>query len=217
MEIKMGMFITLESNSSETVESVKCKVVDRQDNVLYVSQPVGMQTNKTCCLRKNTDYRALFQGEDKVIYTFPTKVIGEKMDQLPTILLSCPPRKEIKKIERRRFVRVRTSVDVSVEYNGQFHPYVTKDISAGGIAVKLQSVPPFAEGNTVTLTIVLPFKNGEIQYIQTDAKVVQIFKNNDEQLASFQFINIDENDQQLILRFCFERQVLIMKEMSNLQ
>ncbi|MFC5559636.1 flagellar brake protein [Ureibacillus thermophilus] len=219
MEIKIGMFITLEPISSENVEPerVKCKVLDVKDDHIYVTQPVKLETNEKHPLEKGSDYRVVYQGEDKVIYTFQTKVLGVKKGFHTSFKLSYPPKKEIKKIERRKFVRVRTAVDVSIEYKNQFYPYATKDISAGGMAIKLDSPPPFAEEDLVKLVIVLPFKNGEIQYVKTDAKVVRIFKNNDEDVASFQFLNIDENDQQLILRFCFERQVLMMKEMSNLQ
>ncbi|WP_342463185.1 PilZ domain-containing protein [Ureibacillus sp. FSL K6-8385] len=217
MEFKIGAFLTLEPIFPEKAgDLLKCKIVDKKEDVIYITYPVNMSTNKTVYLLDGSRYRGILQNGDRSIFAFQTEVIGRIMDRIPMIKLSCPPEDEFLKIERREFVRVKTPVDVAVEYGNQFYQCVANDISAGGVALKLPEALPFAEGNIVKLTIVLPFKNGDIQYIQTNARVIRIFYKDEQPLASFQYLDTDEVDQQQILRFCFERQVM-MKEMLYLR
>lgn len=61
----------------------------------------------------------------------------------------------------------------------------------------------------------LPFTNGEIRYVETEAVIVRIFERDGVQIASIRFTDTDEVDQQHIVRFCFERQVLIRKKELN--
>ncbi|RKJ33695.1 hypothetical protein D7X33_39065 [Butyricicoccus sp. 1XD8-22] len=64
--------------------------------------------------------------------------------------------------------------------------------------------------------MVLPYSNGDIQYVKTKALVVRIFDKNKLRLASIQFIDMDDLDKQYIVRFCFERQLMIRrKELNN--
>lgn len=217
MDIKIGTSLILEPTSSEKIEQFQSKVVEKNEHTLFITYPVNMQTQKTVFLIDGTQLRAMFQDEEKVNYAFTTEVIGRSNNQIPTILLSIPPEEEFIKIQRREFVRVQTPVDVAVEYAGYHYQYVTEDISAGGLALKLLSMPPFHEEDNVKLTIVLPYKTGEIRYVQTDATVVRIFEKSNQLLASLQFSDTDDIDKQYIVRFCFERQVLLRKETADLQ
>lgn len=214
MEIKIGTFLTLEPITSENVEKFRCKVVEKKDNLIYITYPVNEKTNRTVYLIDGSQFRAIFQSEDQLYYAFETEVVGRVNDRIPMIILSCPPENEFIKIQRREFVRVKTDVDVAVEYRHHYYQYVTEDISAGGVALKLPTQPPFAEGETVKLTIVLPFNNGEIKYVQTNAEVVRIFEREEQLYASLQFLDTDEIDKQQILQFCFQRQVMMRKEMA---
>lgn len=217
MDIKIGTVLTLEPTTSEKVERFKCKVVEKKDNIIFITYPVDTKTDRTVYLVDGSQFRAIFRNDDDINYAFQTEVVGRKMDRIPMIMLSCPPDDEFIKIQRREFVRVKTPVDVAVEHLNQFYQFVTDDISAGGAAIKVPISPPFSEGDKVKLTIVLPYKSGEIQYIQTDAEVIRIFEKNGQMLASLQFIDTDELDKQFILRFCFERQVMLRKETKDLQ
>lgn len=62
----------------------------------------------------------------------------------------------------------------------------------------------------------LPFSNGEIHYVMTDAKVIRIFERDNIKIASLQFVDIVDVDQQQIVRFCFERQILLRKKELNI-
>lgn len=218
MELKIGTSLTLEPTYTERVEKFRCKVVEKQDNILFIDYPINTETKKTAFLVDGSQFRAIFHAEDNTNYAFKTEVLGRKFGNIPMIMISCPPDEEFIRIQRREFVRVPTPADVAVEYNNQHYQYVTEDISAGGLALQLKSNEyiPFQEGDSISLTIVLPYTNGDIRYVQTAAEVIRIFEKNHVKLASIQFTDTDDTDKQYIVRFCFERQLLIRKKEINI-
>ena len=217
MKLKIGTSLILETTNTDRVDKFRCKVVELIDNVIYIDYPVNTITNRTAFLVDGAQFRATFLTEDKVTYAFNTEVLGRRKRNIPTIVLSCPPIEEFIKIQRREFVRVRTEADVAVEYNNFFYQYVTEDISAGGLALKLKYDPPFKDGDLVHLTIVLSYNNGDIQYVKTDANVIRVFEKDNQKFASIQFNDTDDIDKQYIVRFCFERQLALRrKEVNNI-
>ena len=215
MELKMGTILTLEPTYTERVEKFRCRVVDQGKNVIYIDYPVNVATKKTSFLVDGAQFRVTFMTEEKQSHAFNTEVLGRKGGTVPMIILSCPPSDEFLKIQRREFVRVETKVDVSIEFDGQFIPLVTEDISAGGLAVLLNRPVNFKEYDEVNLTMVLPYSNGDIKYVQTTAIVVRIFEKDQIRLASIQFTDTDDLDRQHIVRFCFERQLQLRKKGLN--
>ncbi|MFC7685141.1 flagellar brake protein [Ureibacillus sp. GCM10028918] len=212
MQLKIGTALTLEPTYTDRVEKFRCKIVEQEHHILYIDYPVNTATNKTAFLVDGSQFRASFTGEDKVSYAFNTEVLGRKLGNIPTIMLACPPSDEFVKIQRREFVRVNTPVDIAIEYNSKFHQCVTDDISAGGLAIHLIKDVPFKEDENVNLTIVLPFINGEIRYIKTSGKIIRIFEKNHVRIASLQFTETEDIDKQYIVRFCFERQLMIRRK-----
>ena len=212
MEITIGTTLILEPTYTERVERFHCKVVEQKDGVIYIDYPVNTITKKLAFLIDGAQFRATFNDKIKQSFAFNTEVLGRRKGHIPMILLSCPPDDEFIKIQRREFVRVRTPVDVAVEYNDVFTQLVADDISAGGVLLDLEKPVNFNDGDTVRLTIVLPYTNNEIRYIQTDGLVVNTLERNNRRLASIQFTDTDDIDKQYIVRFCFERQLQIRKK-----
>lgn len=62
------------------------------------------------------------------------------------------------------------------------------------------------------MTIALPFSNKDVKYIQTRASVIRIIERDDCVIAPLHFTDTDELDRQYLVRFCFERQLLIRKK-----
>jgi len=211
MQLKIGTALTLEPTYTDRVETFRCKIVEQENNIFYIDYPINTVTNKTAFLVDGAQFRATFMTDEKVSYAFNTEVLGRKMVNIPIIMLSCPQESEFVKIQRREFVRVNTSVDVALEYNSKFYQFVTEDISAGGLAIHLNKEVPFIEGEIVNLTIVLPFLNGEIRYVKASGKLIRIIEKNQLKLASIQFIDTEDIDKQYIVRFCFERQLLVRR------
>lgn len=215
MELKIGTQLILEPTHTEKVERFRCKVVEKTEDMLFIDYPINVATKKTVFLLDGTQFRATFLTENKQSFAFNTEVLGRRSGNIPMIMLVRPSKEEFIKIQRREYVRVDTPADVAVNFDNQTYQFVTHDISAGGIALNLNRIVNFKDGDLVNLTIVLPFSNGEIKYIQTDARIVRIFDRDNLKIASIQFSDTDEMDQQLIVRFCFERQLIIRKKEMN--
>ena len=215
MELKIGTMLILEPTYTERVEKFRCRVVEITDNVVYIDYPVNTITKKTAFLMDGAQFRITFTTELKQSMAFNTQVVGRKGGNIPMIMLSLPSKEEWIKIQRREYVRVETSADVAIELGGRYRQYVTSDISAGGILVKLRGAVNFVEGDRVNLLLVLPFSNGDIRYVQTEGAVVRLFERDQGEYASIQFTDTDEVDKQYIVRFCFERQLQFRKRELN--
>ena len=215
MQIKLGTNLTLEPTFTEKSEKYRCKVVDMDDQFIYIDYPIDTVTNKTIVLIEGTQLRATFIEEAKSVYAFPTEVLGRKLGQIPMIRLPYPESSDFMKIQRRNFVRVVSPIDIAVEFGDEKYQFVTDDISAGGVAIIIPFDVKFNANDEVSLIIPLPFNNGEMRYVFTTALVVRIWEKESVKIASLQFTNTDDLDKQQIVRFCFERQLLLRKKGLN--
>lgn len=215
MELKIGTLLTLEPTYTERVEKFRCRVVELKDQFVYIDYPINVATNKTAFLVDGAQFRATFTNEAKQSFVFNTEVVGRRGGNVPMMLLSCPAPEDFIKIQRREYVRVETPVDIAVEHNGQFYQFVAEDISAGGTAIIVRNAVGFGDDTNVKLTVVLPFSSGEIRYVQTAARIVRLFDRDEIRIATVQFTDTDDIDKQHIVRFCFERQLMIRKKEMN--
>lgn len=215
MELKIGTLLTLEPTYTDRIEKFRCRVVDRKANVIFIDYPINIATKKTAFLVDGAQFRVTYSTESKVSYSFNTEVLGRRAGNIQMILLSCPPPEEFIKIQRREYVRVETPVDVAIEFDGRRYQFVAEDISAGGTAIHIKSPVGFKEGDVVKMMVVLPFVNGDIRYVETDATIIRIFERDEVTIASIHFTDTDDLDKQLIVRFCFERQLMIRKKEVN--
>ncbi|KQL35666.1 flagellar brake protein [Psychrobacillus sp. FJAT-21963] len=215
MKIKLGTNLILEPTFTEKAEKYRCKVVDLDEQFIYVDYPIDTNTNRTAFFIDGAQLRASYVEESKSAFAFQTEVLGKRNGQIPMIKLLYPGDSEIIKIQRRDFVRVTTALDISIQFEDEKYQFVTDDLSAGGTAVILNREVRFKEGDEISLLIPLAFNNGDIKYVTTTAAVVRIWERGQQHIASLQFTDTDDLDKQQIVRFCFERQLSLRKrEMS---
>ncbi len=215
--ITTGNLLTLELKYPEQTERYKCRLVEKKGNILYIDYPKNVETNKTTFLIDGTQLRVSFiQG--KSVYSFETEILGRIVQGIPMVKLFYPGHENIIKVQRRKFVRIDTAVDVAVHpLNHEFQPFttITKDFSAGGalltISKHLVTVKP---GMNIRSVLVLPMQNGEIHYMNLESKVVRIVKkeNMQQDLFSILFSKVTLQQRQLLLRFTFDRQMALKKK-----
>ncbi|WP_427138687.1 flagellar brake protein [Psychrobacillus psychrodurans] len=215
MKIKVGTQLTLEPTFTDKTEKYRCKVVDLDEQFIYIDYPTDTISNRTVFLMDGMQLRATFVEDSKAVYAFQTEVLGKKSKQIPMVRLAFPADSEFLRIQRRDFVRVNTSIDISVQFEGERYQFVTDDISAGGSAVILNKPVNFKAGDEVTLLIPLLFNNGDLKYVTTLAQVIRIWEKESLTIASLNFTDTDDLDKQQIVRFCFERQLSIRKKTMN--
>ncbi|MBG9544537.1 flagellar brake protein [Cytobacillus firmus] len=214
--INIGEALMLELTYSEKPEKYKCKLAEREGNNLYIDYPINQETNKTAFLVDGTQLKATFLADDGTVYLFESEVLGRVKQNIPMMILSYPGDEHLVKIQRRQFVRVETPVDVAIHAeNNEFSPFVsvTDDISAGGAAI-IAKMDNSLKANMQILTyFVLAMQNGVNYYLKLKSKVIRVSEpRNGISHISVQFIDITPLDRQLLLRFCFDRQLAMKKK-----
>ncbi|GKV65665.1 MULTISPECIES: flagellar brake protein [Sporosarcina] len=207
MKLTIGTVLTIEKDYTEESEKFKCRVVDIDGEHFMMDYPISMETGKTAFFIDGTQLVITFVDDYKMSYAFRTEVHSRMNKTIPMLKVKYPGDKELVKIQRREFVRVDTSLDVSVQADSESLQLVSSDLSAGGLAVNMKNHEFFNPQEELDLLIVLHFSKTEIKYISCKAKVVRNWEQDNRRLTSLQFEEIDEKDRQHIIRYCFERQL----------
>ncbi|WP_096190639.1 flagellar brake protein [Evansella halocellulosilytica] len=208
--IKIGSVIYIETNSSEEDKKrYRSKILDYERDQIFIDFPVDEQSNKPIYFLQGTQLRAWFLGEDEAFYLFHTEVLGKSERNIPMIILHDPGTDKYARIQRRQYVRVDTSVDVAVQlpHSKKLFTSISLDISGGGMAVELPVGHDLKAGEEVTAWIALAYQSGEINHIKTRSYIVRILQDNSREKASFQFVGLNEQKRQMIVRYCFEKQL----------
>jgi c-di-GMP-binding flagellar brake protein YcgR len=210
--IKAGTTLQLEPIHNDTFERYRCRVVELGNEGIYIDYPIHAKTEKAIFLIDGTQLKASFIVNEQTVFMFETEVLGRKISKIPMIQIHYPGEEGLVKIQRRQFVRVEANTDISLIINDHYHPTLTEDISAGGCAVIVRQGMNLESGSVISTIIVLPMQTGECQYVEIEGKVIRVWEKDHKQIASIEFIHLSENQRQLILRFCFERQLNLRKK-----
>jgi c-di-GMP-binding flagellar brake protein YcgR len=207
--LKIGTILTLEPVQTEKAEKYRCKVVEFKDSKLYIDYPVHTETDRTVFLIDGTQLKVSFVFNETTVYSFETEVTGRKKSNIPMICLYYPGSNELVKVQRRQFVRVDATVDAAVITPNASYPTITTDLSAGGCAVKVRKNQSYEAGMEVEIILVLPMQTGEYHYLNVPCRVVRVWEKGTNRIASLEFTELKDLQQQNILRFCFERQLAL--------
>lgn len=208
--LKIGDVITLETKG-EKLERLRCKLVERKGNKLFIDYPINVDTGRTAFLIIGTELNASFVLKENV-YRFQTEVTGRTKENIPMISLTYPGDDQLIRIQRRQFVRINTNLDVAVHpIENEFLAFtaVTSDISAGGTALLLPKTTNLKKGQEILIWIALPFQKDQMEYIKVKGKIIRFIPADHELYvkAPIQFLNINEETRQTLLQFCFNQQI----------
>ncbi|MFB6465985.1 flagellar brake protein [Cytobacillus sp. Hz8] len=214
--IKIGDIITLELKYSDKFEKYRCKLVEKQGENLYIDYPTNNETNKTAFLMDGTQLKCTFLDHNGTVYLFESEVLGRVKQNIPMLKLSFPGEDHLVKIQRRQFVRIETPVDIAIHPKDKEFPAFTaisEDISAGGTAIIISNKTKLKQGMNAFIWLVLPMQNGDYHYMKLESKVVRIIPISEISCKiSIQFMNVQPHERQILLRFCFDRQLALKKK-----
>jgi len=210
--IQIGDILTLELKSSDHLEKFRCRLVDKREDQYYIDYPINMQTNRVAFLFDGTELRVTFAGHDGAsILGFETEIIGRVREKIPMLIIHYPGDDQLIRIQRRQFVRIATSIDIAIHpLDFEFEPIatVTDDISAGGTAILVPKETVLKKGMFVQAWLVLVMQAGDYHYLKMHCRVVRTEPYNEmRNRVSLQFMDVSNRERQLLLRFCFERQL----------
>lgn len=209
--MEIGTTLMLKTPSAKDNTSYRCKIIDKDDQYIYIDIPVDQTTNKTARFHTGTYFIASYVGDDQATYQFPTEVLAKVKVTLTVPALAIkPPRHNIRRYQRRQFVRVNTDIDIAVHCPHEtFLPFVTVtcDLSGGGLSMILPRHETLYPGQSINIWIVLPMYSGIYEYVKVNSEVTRVNSAKDSvKTASLKFMFISPKNEQLIIQYCLEKQ-----------
>lgn len=197
------------------IERYRCKLVDKNEEYLFIDYPVHDRTQKTLYLPSNKRFHVIYRI-NKNIYRFRSYVVKRIKDTVPTLALYFPHKHHHDRIQRREYVRIATDVDVAIHCpKSSFTPFttVTADISGGGISIFIHE-KILNKHLPITVHIALQMNSGKYYYIKAQASLVRykLIDISEIKTASLMFTEISTQDQQQIINYCFEKERNIRKK-----
>ncbi|SDJ67099.1 flagellar brake protein [Sediminibacillus albus] len=210
--MKIGTPLTLEVEKNKEIERYRCKIVERQGSFLFVDYPVHEATGRTSIFEKGTEFSASFVSSNNAVYRFDTEIKDKKNLKIPTLVLSYPGKDELERVQRREYVRIESAVDISLhDTEEEIQPFttITHDVSGGGFSIVLPREQKIPKAKQLEAWMVLPMESGENAYISSLTQSIRIFERSEGRppLLSMEFVDIAEKDRQVIIRYCFEKQL----------
>ncbi|TFE03101.1 flagellar brake protein [Jeotgalibacillus salarius] len=209
--MKIGTVLTIEPMHASQNDKYKSRLVEISGGKLYIDYPISISTNKTVFLIDGMQLRISYTDDKNDAFTFETEVKGRKNANIPMIALEEPVDEDVVKIQRRQFVRVNASIDLSIKTDSLKFVTVTEDISAGGLSFIMKEGMNFHSGDDLELFLVLPMRNGDTQYLKVAGEITRTKQVDRIHIGMVKFNDLTAIERQLLLRYTFECQ-LKMKE-----
>ncbi|SDQ54079.1 flagellar brake protein [Virgibacillus salinus] len=207
--MKIGTLLNLELKQDQTGEVLKyrCKVVEKNEDYLYIDYPIEIKTNKTAFLHKGSRLSVEYVGKDQSVYKFHTEIIARVKLNVPALIIDFPRKDNIKRIQRREYVRIETAIDIAFHGSKDSFTTVTSDISGGGLSIIVPNGKTIVEKEEASVWIVLQMHSGEFQYVTALTEVIRVKESESTaSIASLKFISVTKPVRQNIVRYCFEKQ-----------
>ncbi|MGM5474495.1 flagellar brake protein [Bacillus pumilus] len=208
--LQIGDAITIEYvNENKEVKTAKSKVLENNNDDICINYPADKETGRTIYLNQQTEITVFFFDESQIPYKCTSEVIGKKKEDIPMIVISIPPKEEMIRLQRREYLRVDTMVKTAIMQTGEesFDTFIV-NMSAGGLAIAVPEGVSLKEDGEVITEFELPLK--EPVKIKAVAEMSRIYQ--DEQTgktrAIMEFSEISNDQQQHIMKYCFQQQLL---------
>lgn len=215
--LSVGDTVLLETISNNDDDKIvfRSKVLDIKDGTFSIGPPLKEDTNRTePIIPENTTFQAQFVAKNQKVYKFQTKLIEKIRDNIAMFELELPDESEFINIQRRSFIRVEAQLKVKVlSPENKFPAFDTYsvDISAGGLKLILPKNIELEKEESVVCSFILPLSKNDV-FLQMKSRVVRVTDKISNQYVSLEFEEITEQERQLIVQYCFERQLALRKK-----
>lgn len=210
-------FLYFQVNSldeEDAKQEYKSKIADIDNQFISLQIPINIETGKPKKLEAGDEIYAYFITDGGVKNFFMTTVTGFKEEVTRLVLIKKPSASAITKVQRRNYLRVPADLEISVSLSNVLKFIsVTEDVSGGGVSFGYDSHLPLETGKLVTCWMIIPCRNGKIEHVSFLGVIVRIKASEQKRsLAMVKFTEISDRDRQILIRYCFERQLEFRKE-----
>lgn len=205
--LKENLRIEIELENDPSLDRYPSRVEEVRKNTLLVAIPMRSGTIVPVHVGELVRIKFIHREE---VFACETKVIGRRMVPLPVLELNRPS--EIRKIQRRFYVRLKVTFDVDfrpVSSEEEFYRGTSIDISGGGVL--FISNHAVNVGDIIEMKISLPLKAP----LEALARVVRAEKSGiktNSYLIAVVFENLRESQRDLVISFVFEKQRELLKK-----
>lgn len=184
------------------MEEYASKIVGIEDDGMFLLE-TPLKKTQLVLLINGSIVNMVYMHENLGMYSVDLEVIEKIRDDNNIPLIRAKKVSDIRKIQRRNFFRLLTSMDIVIRKADDVVVEKTKTVDISGGGIKLLSKQNFEVNDIVKLDFKLESKE-----FSFDAKVVKIDNTDirDIKEISLQFIDILEKDRNEIIRFIFDKQ-----------
>jgi c-di-GMP-binding flagellar brake protein YcgR len=209
---RINQVVELVIESGEETRSYSSRVADTDEKQIVVEVPFKAGTSHLLALSVGKRLTVQY-SDDKGQYSFDTIVLNKISDNVQLAVIHRPEPDDIRKIQRRNYLRVPVSVKAVIETETSKFETLTEDLSGGGASFYFDHSVVLKMDEMCQCTLSLSFRNGSDSSVTFTGKIVRVKKNSSPRSnwASIQIEHIPNADQQKIIRFCFEKQIDMRK------
>lgn len=220
LQVGLLLYVNEESKDSMKEEHIlKSRIAEISDEFIAIEMPIEEGSGKVRFFPKDTALTAFFIDENGMRYNFSSNVIGKANENIPMLVIEKPEESSITKIQRRDYLRVPVSLNLTIILQNpiQIVKVKTIDLSGGGLSFSSPKVLPLERGQTVNGVIQLPHWKEEsidIRFFGSIRRVASPDEKRPVQLIAVQFEDIEERSRDQIIQLCFKRELELKRKLK---
>lgn len=192
------------------------RVLDLKAEGIYIDVPLTVGKGKWMDFSNSEIIHVSYVLTDGAVYHFEsTMLMQTKLDQLPAIILRRPEASQITRLQRRSFVRIEVSLQLSILRirPGDASPLstgfgMTYDLSGGGLSFRPLRDMEIAYGDQITVKFALPNDQAKDLPVSAKGHVVRLTQDEyNRPLYCINFEQLSHSGQQRIIQYVFRRQI----------
>lgn len=215
-KINQMMYLTAlpEADGAETV-TLRSRIADLGDDAYFIEVPLDEIRHRYHRCQVGDSFRVYYFTQEGVKCLFTTEVKAVRKDSALTLIaIRKPAPEEISKDQRRSYLRVEAALELAIRIGDKLRfVAVTDDVGGGGVSFRCEKKWPMETGAKLSCWLLLTYRAGTIAHAKFEGEVVRVISvDMDRHLVMLRFSDIQQADQQKIIRYCFERQLDNRKE-----
>ncbi|MBD8497650.1 flagellar brake protein [Paenibacillus arenosi] len=205
--------LIIQTDSANHPGDYKARVLDLDDSHIWIEIPLNHDTGKYGIFVNTEVLQIRYSKHEGAVFQFMSNIVARKEAGVRMFGIRMPAVEDIRSSHQRSFLRVNAELEIAIRTSsGQKLLAITEDISGGGISfiVPKQNETLQLE-EQIHCWMVVPFRSGEYEHIPFVAEVIRIVQKDESaanRLIMIKFHQISATDQQKVIRYCFERQLV---------
>lgn len=197
------------TTDEEPASTLRSRVADMDDDSIWLEIPLDEKSRRYYRPQVGEQFRIFYFTQNGVKQVFHTEVTGLRKESITLISVRKPSPEAIQSEQRRSFLRVEAQLELAVRAGDKVRfTALTDDIGGGGLSFRTDSMWPMVPGTSLSCWLLIHYRNGNLEHAKFEGEVVRVVPvTPDKNLVMVRFQDIQEAEQQKIIRYCFERQL----------